>query len=185
MRVGHPRLRRRRGVKIGVAGATVAVITASIIAALTFSSPAPNIPLLNLPVPKFDLHGLAPGQADVSSAALRSGGPTVVNFWGSWCPPCTEEMPALQAVHRQLGTQVRFVGIDEDDTRAAAVDFIHEVGVTYESGFDGDGAVGTAFEISGTPTTYFISHGKMLDFHEGRLTETQLLAYIRQIFGVT
>jgi thiol-disulfide isomerase/thioredoxin len=85
------------------------VITASIVAAVTFSSPAPTIPLLNLPVPKFSLQGLKPGQAGVSSAELRSGGATVVNFWGSWCPPCVEEMPALQEVHHLLGGQVRFV----------------------------------------------------------------------------
>jgi thiol-disulfide isomerase/thioredoxin len=181
----HRRWLSRRGVKIGVVMATVAVITTSIIAALTFSSPTPNIALLDLPVPNFSLHGLAPGQPELSAAALRSGGATVVNFWGSWCTPCTEEMPALQAVHRELGPQVRFVGIDEQDTRSAALSFIHQVGVTYESGFDGSGAVGTAFEISGTPTTYFISHGKMLDFHEGRLTKPQLLTYIRQIFGVS
>jgi thiol-disulfide isomerase/thioredoxin len=176
---------RRKSVKIGLALTAVAVITASLVAALTFSSPAPNIPLLDLPVPTFNLHGLAPGQAGISSAELRSGGATVVNFWGSWCPPGTEEMPALQAVHHQLGNQVRFVGIDEEDTRPAALGFLHRVGVTYGSGFDANGAVATAFRIGGTPTTYFTSHGKMLDFHEGRMTKGQLLTYIRQIFGIT
>jgi hypothetical protein len=77
------------------------------------------------------------------------------------------------------------VGIDEEDRRAAALSFLHHVGVTYPSGFDGNGAVATAFGIEGTPTTYFISHGKMLDFHTGRLTKSQLLTYLRQIFGVS
>jgi hypothetical protein len=45
--------------------------------------------------------------------------------------------------------------------------------------------VATAFLIDGTPTTYFISHGKMLDFHQGRMTKGELLTYIRQIFGVS
>jgi hypothetical protein len=94
-------------------------------------------------------------------------------------------MPALQAAHRSLGHQVTFVGIDEEDTRSAAIRFLHRVGVTYPSGFDGHGAVGSAFRINGTPTTYFISHGRMLDFHEGGLTESELLTYVRQIFGIT
>jgi cytochrome c biogenesis protein CcmG/thiol:disulfide interchange protein DsbE len=176
---------RRKSVRIGLALTALGVIAGSIIAALTFSSPAPNVPLLDLPVPRFSLPGLAPGQAGVSSADLRNGGATVVNFWGSWCPPCVEEMPALQAVHHQLGSQVRFVGIDEEDTRPAALGFLRQVGVTYGSGFDGNGSVATAFRIGGTPTTYFISHGKMLDFHQGRMTKGQLLTYIRQIFGVS
>jgi thiol-disulfide isomerase/thioredoxin len=185
--MGWGRWARRKSVKIGLAVVAVATITASIVAAVTFSSssPAPNIPLLNLPVPNFSIQGLMPGQAGASSAELRSGGATVVNFWGSWCPPCVEEMPGLQAVHHELGNQVKFVGIDEEDTRPAALRFLHRVGVTYPSGFDGNGAVASDFRIEGTPTTYFITHGKMLDFHEGRITKAQLLTYIRQIFGVT
>jgi hypothetical protein len=77
------------------------------------------------------------------------------------------------------------VGIDEEDTRAAAIRFIHRVGVTYPSGFDPQGAAATDFRINGTPTTYFISHGKMLDFYEGRLTERELLGYVRQVFGLS
>jgi hypothetical protein len=94
-------------------------------------------------------------------------------------------MPALQAAHRALRGQVDFVGIDEQDTRSAAISFIHRVGVTYPSGFDRAGVVASAFHINGTPTTYFLSHGKMLDFHEGRLTERELLTYVQQIFGIS
>jgi thiol-disulfide isomerase/thioredoxin len=180
--VGRKSVRRRTL----VIGLLVAVVTASLVAALTVSpSPAPTIPLLDTPVPPFSLSGLAPGQAAVSSSELRHAGPTVLNFWGSWCPPCVEEMPGLEAVHRELGNKVRFVGIDEEDRRGAALSFLRRVAVTYPSGFDGNGAVATKFALEGTPTTYFISNGKMLDFHTGRLTKSQLLTYIREIFGVT
>jgi cytochrome c biogenesis protein CcmG, thiol:disulfide interchange protein DsbE len=95
-------------------------------------------------------------------------------------------MPALEAAHHQLGDQVTFVGIDEEDTRPAALDFLRHVGVTYPSGFDGDGGVAQAgFDIGGTPTTYFISRGKVLDFHPGGLTKRQLLTDVRQFFGVS
>ena len=180
---GRARTRRRNRIGVSLAAAAV---TASVIATLTVSAqPTPSIPLLNLPVPQFRLPGLFPGQAVVSSTQLRQAGPTVVNFWGSWCPPCVEEMPALQAVHRELGNEVGFVGIDEEDTRGAALGFLRRVGVTYPSGFDATGAVATAFLIEGTPTTYFVSHGRMLDYHTGRLTQKQLLTYLQQIFGVS
>lgn len=172
-------------VRIGFVLGVVAAITASIVAALTFSTSTPNIPLLNLPLPKFNVAGLIPGSPGVSSASLRGKGPVVLNFWGSWCPPCKAEMPALQAAHRALGHQVDFVGMDEEDTRSAALGFLHRVGVTYPSGFDQAGAVASAFRLDGTPTTYFISHGKMLDFHEGRLTERELLTYVQQIYGIS
>ena len=48
------------------------------------------------------------------SAALR-GRPLVLNFWATWCPPCVEEMPELDALSRELapkGVQVVGIGID-------------------------------------------------------------------------
>jgi cytochrome c biogenesis protein CcmG, thiol:disulfide interchange protein DsbE len=178
--------RRSRRFRVGLVAAGTALITGAIVAALTYSGSTPNVPLLNLPVPAFTLHSLIPGGSAVTAAELRRGRPVVLNFWGSWCPPCTEEMPALQAIHRELGDKVRFVGIDEEDTRPAALAFLHRVGVTYPSGFDGDGAVAQqAFHIDATPTTYFIAGGKMLDFHQGRLTEHALRTDVRTIFGIS
>jgi cytochrome c biogenesis protein CcmG/thiol:disulfide interchange protein DsbE len=176
----------RRRLRIGLAATATAIVAGAIVAALTYSGSTPNVPLLNLPIPAFRLPNLIPGGTAVTAAELRTGPPVVLNFWGSWCPPCKEEMPALQAVHRALGDKVRFVGIDEEDTRAAALAFLHRVGVTYPSGFDGDGGVAEEkFRINGDPTTYFIAGGKMLDFHEGRLTEGALRTYVRTIFGIS
>jgi thiol-disulfide isomerase/thioredoxin len=48
------------------------------------------------------------------AAALR-GRPLVINFWATWCPPCVEEMPELDALSRELapkGVQVVGIGID-------------------------------------------------------------------------
>jgi cytochrome c biogenesis protein CcmG, thiol:disulfide interchange protein DsbE len=141
---------------------------------------------LNFAVPTFSLQNLHPGGPTISSASLRHSPAVVLNFWGSWCPPCRAEMPALESVHHELGDRVTFVGIDEEDTRPAALNFLHHVGVTYPSGFDGDGGVGQrAFHIDGTPITYFFSRGKVLDFHPGELTKGQLLTYVHEFFGVS
>jgi peroxiredoxin len=46
----------------------------------------------------------------------------VVNFWATWCPPCVEEMPDLQAVrdaYRDRGVEVIGVGIDSAERIAA------------------------------------------------------------------
>jgi peroxiredoxin len=48
------------------------------------------------------------------AASLR-GRPLVINFWATWCPPCVEEMPELDALSRELspkGVQVIGIGID-------------------------------------------------------------------------
>ena len=77
-------------------------------------------------------------------------------------------MPILQAVHRELGNRVTFIGIDEKDTRQAATSFLRSVGVTYSNGFDPNGTVGLSFLLEGTPTTYFISKGRELDSRRAR-----------------
>ena len=64
-------------------------------------------------------------------AGLR-GHVVVVNVWASWCLPCRTESPALAALSRSAGaSRVRFVGVDENDTPAAATAFLHSVGSTY------------------------------------------------------
>ena len=67
------------------------------------------------------------------------GDVVVVNVWGSWCPPCIAEAPALQEVWtdtRALGVQ--FIGIDTQDNAAAARAHEKRFGVTYPS-IDDDG----------------------------------------------
>ena len=50
-------------------------------------------------------------QPDAALGDLLTGAPVVVNFFASWCVPCVEEMPAIEAVHQSLGDRVTFVGL--------------------------------------------------------------------------
>jgi thiol-disulfide isomerase/thioredoxin len=71
----------------------------------------------------------------------------VLNIWGSWCPPCREEMPGLQLVQDQTGAAV--LGIDVRDVRDAATDFVRDRGLTFDSIFDPPGR--TLLSLSGYP----------------------------------
>ncbi|WP_183098841.1 TlpA family protein disulfide reductase [Nocardioides pelophilus] len=104
---------------------------------------------------------------DVELACLGGGtagsladieGPAVINFWASNCPPCVEEMPALQAFHEQYGDQVPVVGVDYLETYpGAALDLARRSGVTYPSFVDACGDLeGTDLIISGLPTFVFV-----------------------------
>ena len=68
---------------------------------------------------------------DGSPHALGSQGrPMLINYWASWCPPCIEEMPLLDAFADAQGEDgVRVIGIALDDPDAAT-DFLarHPVG---------------------------------------------------------
>ena len=58
----------------------------------------------------------------------------VINLWGSWCPPCRAEAPALRRVWEETREQgVQFVGIDVRDNDAAAIAFERKYKITYPS----------------------------------------------------
>jgi thiol-disulfide isomerase/thioredoxin len=66
----------------------------------------------------------------------------VVNVWGSWCPPCIKEAPALQrSWDRVRADGVQFVGVDTRDQPAAARAHQRRFGVTYPSIDDDSGRV--------------------------------------------
>ena len=85
----------------------------------------------------------------------------VLNFWGSWCPPCRDEAPTLGVLDQQYASRgVAFVGDDVGDTAANALAFIHGVGISYPSVNDPGYTVVQDFSqvapVSDTPTTVVI-----------------------------
>ncbi len=65
------------------------------------------------------------------NAAEFDGQITLVNFWATWCGPCREEMPLLQATQERYATQgFRIVGIALDDVQRVR-DYVAELGISY------------------------------------------------------
>ena len=54
-----------------------------------------------------------------------------------------------------------------------------------KNGFDPSAAAGQSFLIQGTPTTYYITKGRELDYTPGEVTKAILDTNIRQLFGVS
>jgi thiol-disulfide isomerase/thioredoxin len=70
----------------------------------------------------------------------------VVNVWGSWCPPCIAEAPALERVWEQTRSKdVQFVGVNTRDQVAAARAHERRFGVSYPSIDDDSGRVLLSF----------------------------------------
>lgn len=105
-------------------------------------------PLVGEPAPDFDLPALDDAAPPVGLAARR-GQPVLINFWASWCVPCRQEMPALEALHQRYSSCVSFVGIDHLDERGPAAELVSETGVTYPSGFDPSGTVAGDYGLYG------------------------------------
>jgi thiol-disulfide isomerase/thioredoxin len=126
------------------------------------------------------------GGADVRLAGLR-GRPHVVNLWATWCPPCREELPVLQAAHTALGDRVGFVGVDyADPDPAGALALAQRSGVTYPVVSDPDESLRKALSVIGLPQTVFVDpQGRVVATERTAYeSEAELLAAIEKHLGV-
>ena len=111
--------------------------------------------LLGKPAPAFELPTLDGGTVD--SADWR-GDVVVVNFWASWCVPCREEAPELEAFAEQWRDRgVRLVGIVYNDEESEAAAFRDRYGLTYPQALDPGGRAAIDFGVFGVPETYVIA----------------------------
>jgi thiol-disulfide isomerase/thioredoxin len=125
------------------------------------------------------------GGADRPLRDLIGTTPVVINFFGSWCAPCIEEMPAFERVHRDLGDQVTFLGMANRDAPEDALATVEATGVTYPVFDDPDANALTYFGGLAMPTTVFIdASGQVVDVNSGPLTEDELRARITDVLGV-
>jgi cytochrome c biogenesis protein CcmG, thiol:disulfide interchange protein DsbE len=117
----------------------------------------------------------AAGDGKVSLDELR-GTPLVLNFWASWCDPCRAEAKVLERTwKRQSSDDVLFLGLDAQDAREDARDFISQFGLTFPHVRDPGNDTQRAWGVTGLPETYFIdADGKVVGHVIGTVDEQQL-----------
>jgi thiol-disulfide isomerase/thioredoxin len=113
-------------------------------------------------------------------------GPTVVNFFASWCPPCIAEMPDFESVFQEVTGEVDFIGLAVQDRTADATRIVEQTGITYRWARDGRGDVASAAEVTQMPATMFIdARGQIVSVHSGALDADELRALLESELGAT
>ena len=134
-------------------------------------------PLLGRPAAAFALTLFDGGRFDLAEQRDRV---VVVNFWASWCVPCREEAPVLEAAwqaHRDR--DVVIVGVNIQDSETAARAFIETFGLTFPNGPDPGGRIAIDYGVYGIPETFVIGrNGRVAYKHVGVIGPPVLTARI-------
>lgn len=138
----------------------------ALFAALILAASGAGADVLKGRAPDFSL--ASPEGKNVSLAALK-GDVVMVNFWASWCAPCRQEMPLLDAMYKRfkpLGFTLVGINVDEEPNAARAL--LREVPVSFPIGLDSAMTVSAAYQVMVMPTTVFIDRkGAVRHVHQG------------------
>lgn len=108
------------------------------------------------------------------SLADQRGKVVLLNIWATWCKPCREEIPALEALHQRHsaeGLLVAGVSIDLLSEKPQVGSFARALGATYPLWLDPDDRVSNTFLAIGVPATYLIGRDGTLRWrHMGPVT---------------
>jgi peroxiredoxin len=147
------------------------------------SSKEPEIPKVGSKAPNFALQGFDGSKVKLSD--ISKGKVIVLNFWGTFCPPCKAEMPALQAQYEKWKPQnVEIYGINQDNSRITAERFLEQYNIQFPSLHDDKQTVRKQYGVREFPTTVFIgADGIIKEIKVGEMTEQYIDQTLSQIMN--
>ncbi len=103
------------------------------------------------------------------------GSVLLVDFWATWCPPCKQSIPFLNALHTELSDKgLKIIAINVDEDRRQALRFLETFPIQYQSVFDSTGACPEIFDVKAMPSSYFVGRdGVIRHVHLGYRSSDQ------------
>jgi len=141
-------------------------------------TPVAVSPLVGQPAPEFGLERLDGGGIELSEFADRV---VVLDFWASWCAPCVESLPKLQALIGKMDSdQLAMIAINVQERREIVRDAVDRLALATVVGLDQRGFVGELYDADSIPHTVVIDRsGRIAGVFEGGGEKT--LARIEQL----
>ncbi|MFT6270363.1 MAG: peroxiredoxin [Alphaproteobacteria bacterium] len=156
-------------------GLRLLTASAGLLISLAFTSgnamanePAPDSTLesANESAPDFTLESRDSGNIRLSE---QRGNIVMVNFWASWCGPCREELPKMEALyqkHQDKGFEILAVNVDDEASKARIL--LDDIKVSFPVLYDTAGKVSELYDVNGMPTTVIIDRdGNKRLVHKG------------------
>ena len=141
-----------------------------------------NVLQVNDPAPDFELVDLYDSNLKHRLSEYKGKG-VYLNFWGTWCEPCKEEMPAMSnqyAIYKEQGVEMLAINIAQTDFEVKK--FIEGLNVDFPVAIDPNRSVMTAYNVGYLPATILINpEGKIEKIVTGELSEAQIASYMESI----
>ena len=109
----------------------------------------------------------------------------MVNFFASWCPDCRQELNAVASVAKANSGRVAVVGVDANETSAAAAErLLAAAHATYPVAEDASAEVSSAYLVQALPVTYFLNaQGHVIGAALGPQTVASLNRWVDRLEG--
>jgi len=158
----------RRGLSLGSLALLAAMLALALVIGLQLSRRNAGRPTSGA-APEFTLTLFDGGQFRLSDYRDQV---LLINFWASWCPPCRDEAPDLQALYEDYrGAGFTVIGVNMlESSRQKALDFIAEFGHSYPNGEDTGERVTNLYRVEAPPESFLIDgDGNVRRFFIGRV----------------
>ncbi|MCY9659443.1 redoxin domain-containing protein [Paenibacillus chondroitinus] len=119
--------------------------------------------------PEFSLLGL---DGKVHNLSDYNNKTVVLNFWGTFCPPCRAEMPAIQKQYdKWKGNGLIVLGVNLGEANVTAQNFVDQYKLTFPILLDPKLRVRDLYKVTQYPTTFFIRNGAIQEVRIGQMDE--------------
>lgn len=135
---------------------------------------------VNYPAPELTLTTL---DGEPASLSDYLGSVVLVNLWATWCPPCREEMPTLQAFYDKYRSDgFVLIAIDQGETSQQVIPFVNEFNLTFPVWLDTGSEAGRVFKTMNLPSSYVIDrNGQVRLMWIGGISKRNLERFVPDI----